>query len=516
MKRYFLFAVLSAVCPMHSLSAAEEIAVKEGKIAVYLTPIDLPYQIEFNAENLRQCLTNHLDYLLWNKGWRFCFVGEGGKYQPKELATMPEMSSYDYLLYLKTEASFHSEKVPPIMIDSHESAGTYDGLLKMRLVLSFHDLKNSGEVLFQGKFGAKSLYEWAVQPGDFIIPGDSTLPEPPDFVVKRLLSKALAFLPSYRRDRTDSGESLPVYLILDEGLDADTSRLENRSVSQAVEYASRALYRQFGFGLHICGWKNFNANKLSFSGLESYFRSFQKDEPSRGDTITLAVFVPSDPAKFYTAGKAVQIGLSDMRTQTLLIAELVPPNPMTSEWKAFLNGQLLLHEIGHLLGAVHVSDVNSIMNARTAWVSPYQFDTLNSYIVGICRKKAVRQMRVAGYLNLIAEGITNTGYRLADYPAIFFSFINLNKDRLNGVSFGPDRFNKAVKYACQGYGQYLRGNFAAAARSFYKALVCDSTQAAVQYYISKVTNGRIAAYHRRLSAQEGFYRAISESGILKD
>ncbi len=188
---------------------------------------------------------------------------------------------------------------------------------------------------------------------------------------------------------------------------------------------------------------------------------------------------------------------------------------MTSEWKGFLNGQLLLHEIGHLLGAVHVSDINSIMTSRAVWVSSDLFDPLNDYVIRTTCRQGRQYQEITEYLGVVIDCINETGYKLSDYPGHFFSYINPNKEIMKSGLFDGDGIEKSIFYAVKAYGHFILKEYETARDDFYKALVCDSTQGAIHYYLSKVTSGPLSDLHLRKSAEIGYYGAVHEYIILE-
>jgi hypothetical protein len=488
-----------------------------GVVAVYLDLTTTGCNIEFSHENLRSCLKNHIDYYLWSKGWTSDFVYlEDGQLSPAELKVRLSTGQFHQLLYLKAEAEFKSRRIRYIKGEKSDSRKSYPGVLKIKLSVDLCDLGSPGDASAAKTVRAKSRDIRVDTPLGEIIGGDEDRPEPPDFVIKRLLSQALDFLPAYERQRHKTETEIPVHLLIDEQIALSDSVGGMTELYAALEYASELLQRQFGFSLKVCGQRYFLTEPVPLSGTGLIFKTLLKSESARSDTMTLAVFKPDSAEQFYLSDKTLQVGLSDLGRQIVLVAELPAPNQMTCEWKPFLNGQLLLHEIGHLLGAVHVSDINSVMNPRTTWVSSGRFDSLNADIIRAGRAAGLRSMRVTEYLRFVAETIKGSRYKLSDYPLTFFSYINLNPGGFQEENYGGEGVGKAIPFAVDGYRHYLLRNHETARTMFYKALVCDSTQGAIHYYLSRVTSGKLAVLHLRKSSEMGFYRAIHEVAARDD
>ncbi len=471
---------------------AENYSFEKGNLAVFIKPPEVKNQMEFSSENLTDCLKNHLDYYLWYKGWDFRFIQADSLDNISQLSLQTSYSRYRYLLYVETDASFDKDR------------------LNIDLTISFVDLKSGEKIIDRQSNKGRSQRNWVDIPGNNKSDIQFISYEPPDYVIKRLLSKALRFLPAYKRKQVTSIDDLPVYLIVDQKINQDSSDYNDNMLITALEYASNSLRQQFGIGIKICGVEYIRARSLSFSHIQPLFKSLMITLPERKDTITIGIFEPEEPALFYQAGFADQIGLSDLVRRIILIADISPPNRMTLEWKAFLNGHSILHEIGHLLGAMHVSDLNSIMNTHTTWVASNRFDELNFLVINSYRKNRRAAKSVTGYLEYLVECINRTGYKQSDFPAFFDSYIKANNHKMEDYDFGSDGFGRSIGYAVEGYRQLLEKNLDSAEDFFYKALVCDSTQGATYYYLSKATTGELSEKNLQKAAELGFYKAIFE------
>jgi len=507
MKKFFLFLLLLTVAYIPTVAGIDSPTLKKGPVVISINLGKLEGRGEYNRENLKECLINHLDYYFWMKGWDYNFVSKGDSSATNIDLEKLQTDGYSYLIDIETGAEFHAGKVPYSGNENKKKDKIYNGFLKIRMKVRFFDLMTSKVQIMERKADGKARDEWVEDGQGGFFAEELSNPESPDFVIKRMLSKLFDFLPSYPRKTDGMKSEIPLYLVVDKNL-LDSSGNLSDDLMTGIDYASHGLRRQFGFGLKLTGLEPVNADGVAFADLKKLYRSFLKGQPDRNDTITVAVIKTTDPEKFYIAGIPTRIGLSDMGKRMLMVADLSEPNGETSEWKAFLNGQLLLHETGHLLGAIHVSDIRSIMNPQTAWVSPYRFDRFNSSI--ITRLKAWQNPpgRVSDYLDTVVVCLEDTEYKLADYPATFFSYVNLNRRRLGSNSFGSSGVGKSILYALEGYQQYLLKDRNGARDVFYMALASESTQGAIHYYLSQVTDGKLSELHLRESAKIGYYMAI--------
>ncbi len=493
MKKFFLILFLlclSVANAVFAATAAFAEKFEKGKMAIFIKPIKMKDHIEFSGENLTNCLKNHLDYYLWYRGWDYRFIQTDSITDIKRLSLQASYSRYRYLLYLETDASFKK------------------GRIEINLKFSFIDLKSGIKIIDRQSVKGESQRNWVDIPGKSATDINFLLYEPPDYVIKRILPEALTFLPAYEREIETGRNNLPVYLVIDQKLKQDSTDYNSNMLFTALDYASKSLRDQFDIELKICGTEYIRANSLSFSHIQPLFKSLLATLPKRKDTITIGIFKPEQPERFYQAGFSDQIGLSDLARRNILIADLSPPNRSTSQWKAFLNGHSILHEIGHLLGAMHVSDLNSIMNTHTTWVSSSHFDVLNLFIIKFYRKSTRPTKGVTDYLEYLVDCINRTDYKQSDFPAFFHSYMKANKRETR--DFGPSNFAKSIRYAVDGYDQLLNKNLDSAKDYFYTALVCDSTQSATYYYLSKATTGLLSEKHLRKAADLGLYKAVFE------
>ncbi|PKK83757.1 MAG: hypothetical protein CVT49_06985 [candidate division Zixibacteria bacterium HGW-Zixibacteria-1] len=493
---------------LHPVARETLTPLQKGKLLINIKYNEIISGPEYNTENLDQSLRNHLDFYLWSRGWDFEFVPKDAAGKIDSVIKAGAVSGAQYLLNIDVTPTFKTAKVRTNS-DTGNKKIKYGGFLELELAVSLKNL-TSGQMWPESRnVTCESRKEW-VRDGDGFLSSDQTLPEPPDYVIMRALSEALEFLPVSEPVILYSKQDIPLYMILNT---AAADQWDNKDVSDvrlALAYASRSLQRQFGIGLRPVGFGRLMDDSVSFEGIQRFFNLLLKTEPKRPDTFTIAVFDPVHPEDFFKRVQPSRIGLSDLGRHFSLVSRLQPPNEDVAKWISCMNGQLLLHEIGHLMGAIHVSDLHSIMNPVTAWVASDQFDILNRRIIEARRPAGFSNGNVKDYLKLIADALDNSGYGLADYPAVYFSYININRFMLQRDTFGEDGVGQSIPYAVAGMQMYLIKNLESARDNFYKALVRDTSQASIQYYLSKVTSGKLSELHLKKAAEMGYYRAINE------
>ena len=484
-------------CP---LAFSSDFSIPSGKIAVLIEPMSSSRN-DFDLSDGLECLHNHIDYLLWEYGRDFAIIVNDSDDSRDILCDRLQQQGFASLLVISADFNI-SEKS-----SSDKSAKTPDIPLYARIKLktTVFDLNGDDRQGRSRTASAHSRRNWL----DNSLANDGIITdwEPPDFVLKRLLSQMLNGLERFPRKNFYHKNALPVVLLLDKAL-VDSSAHEE--ILAAVAYASRSLYRQFGFTLEVTDEQPFSVPGASFAELSNLFTSLQNRPSGNPEIMTAAFYNPLDGNRFYEAGRVIHIGLSDIQKQTLLVAVLQMPNHETRDWKTMLNGQLLLHEIGHLLGAVHVSDIYSIMNFNTTWISSDTFDPFNDYLISAFRRDRTRLQSVSSYLRTLADAMAYTEYKLVDFPPVFYSFVNINRhDVLYGLA-DSSAVSGAIVNAVVGYSWYVAGDYPKAREYFYRSMVFDNEQASVHYYLSRVTSGHLAEYHRKQAASRGFYLAGRE------
>jgi hypothetical protein len=191
----------------------------------------------------------------------------------------------------------------------------------------------------------------------------------------------------------------------------------------------------------------------------------------------------------------------------MIAADIVASIDYSDEWKDFANGQLILHEIGHLLGGIHTSDINSIMNKTSSWISPYIFDELNTSIIKAISEEGINPANINEYFDLVIGSLKDIDYNLADYPELFYKFATVNPPVIHSYYFNQTDIGRSIPFAVNGILYLKHGDKTRAAEKLYKALALASDQASLHYYLSRATDGHLSHYHLKKAAESGYYQA---------
>lgn len=478
---------------------------RDEKMAVYIERPKINGIGEFNSQNLQNCMANHLEYLLWHKGWDFKFISADKNNSIQMVTSKAKSEGFDYLLYLRPDAVFrvtedkaNEEKKPPRYPAEYPA-------LQIKLSLFYTCLTDSLGKIDSFQLSAQTADDWLVLGDSTIVSWQMTRPEPPEYTIMRLLNQGTGFLPVKQRKPLSYNDSIPFYLVVDSKILNDQRGGTDSIISEAVEYASYSLASQFNLGLYLCAKTYFTTPRVLLSDIGRLFESFLKSEFPNPDTIIVCVFRPQNLNEYFLDANNIRVGVSDIGRKTAVIAELHPPNPQLSEWSAFLNGQLILHEIGHLLGSIHVFDIGSVMTEKRSWVASNRFDSLNNYIIHKGREDKARLASLKNYAFCLKEAMESVNYKLSNYPAVFANLIHADKAELDTANFGSDNFAKSIHAAATGYEYFLEGKKDLAKENLNLALAGDSTQAAIHYYLSQLTEGKLSQYHLDKALKVGLY-----------
>ncbi|MEW6016250.1 MAG: hypothetical protein AB1690_13140 [Candidatus Zixiibacteriota bacterium] len=495
-----LFLLLS-ISPLH---AGESLEFPPGKMAVVITVPRLPENLEYNSDNFMECLASHLDYYLWLKGFQFDIFPSEAKLTLNDPETISKFGDYDYLLQLTPKPKFRRVKIK----SSSPAVIEYTAVIELRT--DFFRLDSSVYLIKGKKSSARPLENWVATDDSLLLRKGLGHVEPPDFVLKRLLSEALSFLPRLPPVKESYKRSRPLKLLIDSRIANDIKGNMEKDLLRGVDYVARSLWRQFKVGLHPAAVEYFTVKELSYTDIERLLRSFIRGGLPPSDTLTVAVFRPDNSEDYYIGDGNIQVGLSDLGRKLAVIAEISPPHTGLREWKVFLEGQLLLHEIGHLLGAVHVSDLSSIMTIRPTWLSSDRFDRLNDRIIRAGLEDGDALNKITSYLMLVLKSVEESEYPLAELPSTFFSYINLNHKELMINRLAETTLGAATLAASDGYRAYLMKDFIGARDRFSRALAENPNQASFHYYLAQVSTGPEAFLHLNQAAALGYYSALHE------
>jgi hypothetical protein len=199
--------------------------------------------------------------------------------------------------------------------------------------------------------------------------------------------------------------------------------------------------------------------------------------------------------------------LSVTGERLLLLRHLPPARPERGFWRAHINSLVLVHELGHVLGAVHVSDPYSIMCHNATWLAPSRFDAFNREVAAAALGGDFDPGKPRDYLAFLSHKIEKSPYHLVDYPPVLYRYLqqeNLLRDSKVALKVIGSR---PFLSAAEGFGKLVEGDRSAAAELFADAWRHDENQACLPYYLSQATVSLSSIQALRSAADLGYWHA---------
>ncbi len=502
MIRRILAILIVSLLPFAKVSAIEIEAPQPTEVNVTVTGnFDDKFGI---LDDLRRCLINHVDFLLWEWGWDYTIDDSILSGLDRESIQSVNAGNFRYAFNIDLRAKMIPLNERNRNAKKKEYFINYPLLSGLAISLTLKDLE-SGTTAYHNSIVVDAMADWVTLPGadDF---ADS--PEPPDNMVKRGLSQLFADLPYFARPEDLPEKEISLYLVLDQECQRDTSGYIRKVLDEAVEFASHSFLRQFGWGFKVQGISFMEMPGANLKAMEkNHYTVMRRLQPAMNCLIA-TLFVPRDPQNYYNRGMSFHVGLSNIGKHHMITAYIPAPDTSLSEWDPFINGLLILHEAGHLMGGVHVYEDASIMYPQSPWVASWQFDRLNRDIIERILDNDYPLKRIETYLELVMSSLERTEYNRVDCGEFLWEFARVNPGFKWPDEVADSDIRRAAGHSLAGLTFLKSGQKEEARQSFYKALALAPKQGAIHYWLSKATEGELSRIHLRESAELGFSDAV--------
>ncbi|HOP07709.1 MAG TPA: hypothetical protein PLF13_10510 [candidate division Zixibacteria bacterium] len=281
------------------------------------------------------------------------------------------------------------------------------------------------------------------------------------------------------------------------------------TVNVTFEITSRALSEQFGRRLEMSPPRIMTEGLDSTRSFEELFDRLRQRLPDHGDTLTVVLYnQPIGSDGELPAYGRMELGRAQVGRRLVLLEGLPDPSDPDLYWLPFDNGISLIHEIGHVLGAVHVSDIYSVMHPNATWTGTDRFDDFNRRIITAALDGKLTFRSSVEYIEFFVRTLETSDYYRVDYPEVLAGYLQNAASHVRGRLLRAAIGNASFLHAAEGYLLLSMGQADLARTSFEQAVRVDSNQASLYYYLSLVSDTQTAQRLRERAAEMGYYAAM--------
>ena len=260
-----------------------------------------------------------------------------------------------------------------------------------------------------------------------------------------------------------------------------------------VLLANDLLRKQFNIALVT---KDFVLWDSEFkSSLENSLRKLEANSESNPQQFQIGITIDKDLRTNW--GIKSKLGLAMLLGNYAAITDQPSFQSVAQSWNSVEEALTLVHEVGHLLGAVHVNDNTSIMYPSAGYLS-YEFDDTNFKIIETTKTRffnVTPNERVQNYFTILNDlRISDSEISAEVLEPAAGAFSNLllhNKILLDDqkkfnsliISLSPD---SAFAFAVKGYVEFENDKLKESKQSFTKSIELDSTFTEVKKYLALI------------------------------
>jgi hypothetical protein len=453
-----------------------------------------------------RAVSHYADFWLAQRGYVFDVNVVNHTLDLTQIARLIADSQYTQVIYSTPHGRIAQRE---IQSSGSVTPTVVDGFLNLDIQGRIYSARRGAILSVRDKRVASAAKEKWLWTGDAEVSNrqDSLLsetPEPFEFVIQRAVTLLLDDFRAQPPPPEKEGPSVEATVYVDSSMIYRQGPTWTRNVLDVAQFASRSLRRQFGASLStpqiITSFLSSDSSVWLMQSLDALKRN-----TSLSDTLTILMSEQRTPLDYFTGQRADDLGITDLGGSRIAIDCMPAPHPEQADWFPYMNGLILLHEIGHTFGAIHVFDRESIMAHRLTWMGSDMFDSLNVRVVREVLSTKVDATRPVEYVALVSRALRESKYPFADFPDFFWRYLGLAKSDAE-----IDSLTKAIDYepyviSAHGMSLLNSGDKAGARLEWDRALKLTPNQPVLFYYLALSSSGADSVEAITRALQLGLY-----------